>query len=308
MTVGISVYDMTASELVDLAVAADGAGFDAIWLGEHVVLPVGYGSEHPTTADDGSHQHITGAIVSPGTELVDPLVALGVAAGATTSLRLATGMYILPLRHPLATARAVHTLHEASGARFMFGVGAGWLLEEFAALDVPHVERGRRLEESIEILRAAWAGGPFAHQGRHFSFGPVQVSERATAVPLVMGGNTPRALRRAALLGDAWFSSGTPSLPAAVELRDRLHAIRGASGLDAAFPCYVRIEGCDAGLVERYRSEGFDEVVVWADQVWPSTGSLASKRAALAEVASSLGLAPREASDASAAGDHARLP
>jgi probable F420-dependent oxidoreductase len=293
MRVGISVYDMRAADLVDLAVAADDAGFDAVWLGEHVVLPVGYASEHPTVDDGEAHQHVVGPIVSPGTELVDPLVALGAVAGATGSLRLATGMYILPLRHPLTTARATHTLHEASGGRFVLGVGAGWLQEEFAALGVPFDRRGQRLEETIEVLRKAWAGGPFEHRGAHFSFGPVQITERPADIALVMGGNTPRALRRAALLGDGWFSSGTPSLAKAVELRERLAAIRGAAGMVGPFRCYVRVEGCDPALLERYRGEGFDDVVVWADQVWPASGSPATRRAVMSEVARGLGLRPR---------------
>ena len=103
MNVGLSVYDVPAPELLDLARAADDAGFDALWLGEHVLLPVGYASEHPTH-DVDDHEHIAGPIVSPETELLDPMVALAAVAGATTYIRLATGVYILPLRHPLMTA------------------------------------------------------------------------------------------------------------------------------------------------------------------------------------------------------------
>ena len=77
-------------------------------------------------------------------------------------------MYIAPLRHPLITARAAATLHEVSDGRFMLGVGAGWLREEFAALDVPFDERGSRLDEIIQILRLGWRGGPFEFHGTHF--------------------------------------------------------------------------------------------------------------------------------------------
>src|ERR1700736_2035957 len=100
MTVGISAYDITATDLLDLSIAADDAGFDTLWLGEHVVLPLAYGTEHPTHGD-ADQQHHAGPIVQADTELLDPWVALGAVAGATTRLRLATGMYILPLRHPL---------------------------------------------------------------------------------------------------------------------------------------------------------------------------------------------------------------
>src|ERR1700720_2945664 len=101
---------MAAPALLDLAVAADELGFDSLWLGELIVLPVGYASEHTTLGDSADHEHVKGPIVSPDTQLVDPWVGLGAIAGATQRLRLATGVYILPLRHPLLTARAACTL------------------------------------------------------------------------------------------------------------------------------------------------------------------------------------------------------
>ncbi len=289
MSVGISVYDMTMSDVRQLAMAADEAGFDAVWLGEHVVLPVDYASEHPTAGGSG-HEHITGPIVHPDTELLDPWVALGVLAEATTRLRLATGIYILPLRHPLITARSAATLQAASGDRLMLGIGAGWLVEEFAALDVPFDERYGRLVETIEILHAAWAGGPFDYHGKYFSFERIQLTSRPVQVPVIMGGNTPRALTRAALLGDGWFSSGTPSFDEARRLRDTLLELRARNGLDAPYRCYFRVESADPALVERYHAEGIDDVVVWADQLWPADGAVEDKRAALAQRAEALGL------------------
>jgi probable F420-dependent oxidoreductase len=291
--ISISAYDMVASDLLAMAVDADLAGFDTLWLGEHIVLPLAYESEHPTTGDSEQHQHIAGPIISPDTELLDPWVALAAISGATTHLRVATGVYLLPLRHPLLTARAGATLHEVSGGRFRLGIGAGWLREEFDALDVPFDDRGARVEESIEVLRAAWAGGPFDHHGRLFSLTKVQVSTRPVEVPLVLGGNGPRALRRAAKLGDAWFSSGTPSFDEAMRLRDQLGALRARQGLSGAFPCSFRIERGDLDRVERYRSEGVDEVVIWADQLWPA-GSLAAKREAMARAGAHLGLVRRD--------------
>jgi probable F420-dependent oxidoreductase len=291
VNIGLSVYDMPAPDLLELALAADEAGIDTLWLGEHVVLPVGYASEHPTHGAD-AHDHIAGPIVSPDTELVDPLVALAAAAGATRRIRLATGIYVMPLRHPLVTARASATLHEASGGRFVLGVGAGWLEEEFAALGVPFEQRAERLRESVDVLRAAWGGGPFEHRGTHFSFGPVQVSRRPVGVPIVLGGNTPAALRRAAMLGDGWFSSGTPDFEHAVELVTTVRALRSQLDLTTPYRCYVRVPSSEPDLLARYAAAGIDDVVVWADQLWPATGTPASKREALAEAAASIGLAP----------------
>lgn len=288
VTVGLSVYDIAAPDLLDLARAADEAGFDAIWLGEHLLLPVGYASEHPTSGAD--HEHITGPIVSPDTELVDPLVALAAVAGATSRLRLATGIYILPLRHPIVTARGVATLQEASGGRFLLGVGAGWLVEEFTSLGIPFEERRSRVTESVEVMRAAWQGGPFEHHGRHFSFDRIQVSRRPVDVPLVMGGNSPKALERAVRLGDGWFSSGTPLFEDAVRLRDEVRALHERVGSGGDYRCYFRVASGEPDLLDRYRAEGVEDVVVWADQLWPATGSAQEKREQFAATVAGLGL------------------
>ena len=233
LRVGLSAYDIAGTELVQLAVAADEAGFESLWLGEHIVLPADYGSEHPTTGDT-AHQHHPGPIVDPTTKLLDPLVALAACASVTTHLRLATGIFILPLRHPLLTARMTLTLQELAGGRFVLGVGAGWLEEEFDALDVPFDDRAARMDETLTILRQAWSGDTFAHDGSLFTFGNVQLTPEPVDVPLILGGNTERALRRAATAGDGWFSSGTPSFDDAVRLRDRLVELRDPGGRAAS--------------------------------------------------------------------------
>jgi probable F420-dependent oxidoreductase len=288
MRIGISAYDMTAGDLLDLASAADGAGFDRLWLGEHLFLPVAYEAEHPTSGGD-AHKHHAGPVVSPDTELLDPLVELAAVAGATRRIGLATGIFILPLRHPLATARAAATLQEVSGGRFSFGVGFGWLQEEFDALGIPFDERVGRFEESIDVMRTAWAGGPFEHHGRHFSFDTVQLTSRPVPVPLILGGNSPRALRRAARLGDGWFSSGTPDLDEAQRLRDELHRLRAEAGRTDPFRIFVRVEPADPAMIGRYAAAGFDDVAVWADQLW-APGREADPHAALAAAADELGV------------------
>ena len=179
MRIGVSVYNVRAADLVGLAVAADQAGFSSLWLGEHLVLPWGYGSEHPTHGDTPAEELRHPRIIEESTELLDPFVALAAAAAVTSRIRLATGIYLLPLRHPLLTARGVASLADLSGGRFMLGVGSGWLQEEFDALDVPFATRGSRYEESLAVLRAAFRGGPFEHAGRHWKFGPVQITPEA---------------------------------------------------------------------------------------------------------------------------------
>jgi probable F420-dependent oxidoreductase len=292
MRIGLTSYDVHAVEFLDLARAADEAGFSSLWLGEHVVLPIGYSTEHPTTQQPGT-QHHTGPIVDPDTELVDPLVQLGAAAAVTTRIQLATGIFILPLRHPLAVARSACTVQELAEGRFVFGLGFGWLEEEFEVLDVPFRERVTRFEEGIEVLRSAWRGGEVVHDGPHFAISGVQVTKRPTAIPLMLGGNTDKALRRAARLGDGWFSSGTPPFEESIRLRGELQRLRAESDRAAdPFTLVFRMEGADPATARRYEDEGFDEVLIWTDQVWPAGQSLEAKREAMFAAADALGVRP----------------
>jgi probable F420-dependent oxidoreductase len=264
MRFGLSVYDVSARELADLAAAAEAAGFDTLWLGEHLLRPVDYRAVHPTREPG---QELAARIVGPQTRLTDPLIALAGAAGRTSRLQLATGIFVLPLRHPLAVARAVLTLQELAEGRLLFGAGVGWLREEFEALGVPFAGRAARFEESLDILRKAWAGGPFEHHGAVYDFGPVELTARPARVPLILGGNTAPALRRAALRADGWFASGTPALAEAVELMTRLDAAQAAAGRVVPLTTYVRVPpGAD---VARYAQAGFGQVIFWAHELCP---------------------------------------
>jgi len=142
--VGLSVYDIAGAELIDLARAAEAAGFSTLWLGEHIVLPVAYEAEHPATGGGAAanSSHLT-RIVDPDTKLLDPLVALAAVAAVTDRIRLATGIYLVGLRHPLAVARMTLTLQDVARGRFMLGVGSGWLEEEFAGSAFPSTSAGR---------------------------------------------------------------------------------------------------------------------------------------------------------------------
>jgi probable F420-dependent oxidoreductase len=271
MRFGLSVYNVSATVLADLAVAAEALGFESLWLGEHMLCPVGYTSVHPTREQA---QEAAAPLVAPDTELTDPLVALAGAAVRTTRLQLGTAIYLLPLRHPLAVARAALTLAELSAGRFLLGAGAGWLEAEFEALGVPFAARGQRFEESLDILRLAWAGGPFEYHGRVYDFGPLQLTPHAVPVPLVVGGNTPRALRRAASHADGWFASGTPSADDAIELLGQLEAAQAEAGRAVPLTTYVRVTPSALDNVGRYADAGFSQVVFWAHELCPSLPGL----------------------------------
>ncbi|GAF44717.1 TIGR03619 family F420-dependent LLM class oxidoreductase [Rhodococcus wratislaviensis] len=285
-SVGLSAYGMTAQDLVDLATCADELGFDALWLGEHVLHPRSYASEHPST---GTAQHHTGPIVDASTELIDPWLVHAAIAAVTSRIKLGTAVYVTALRHPLHTARSTITLQEMSGGRLLFGVGSGWLEEEFAAFGVPFRTRISRTEECLEIMRKAWSGTAFSHEGKHFRFDTVALHPQPVRVPVVLGGNGPQALARAARLGDAWFSSGTPGLDESCRLVDEIRGRRAELGKTDEFRCYVRIAEPSADELQRHRDRGLNDLVVWADTLWQGD-TLDERRRCLTEAAHRLGV------------------
>lgn len=292
MHVSLSLWNISAPDIVALGIAAERAGFHGIWLGEHVLAPVAMKSEHPTSGGT-AHQHHEGRpIIAPDTELTDPLVALAGLATRTTTLQLATGVYVLPLRHPLAVARACMTLQDLAGGRFRLGIGAGWLEEEFHALGQTFARRGARMEEQLAILAAATSGRPFDHHGEHYDIDEVQLGPRAVPVPIVFGGSSPLALRRAATMAQGWFASGTPDVAEVAVHREEILRLRAEAGIDDPIHLAVRAPDREPATIEAYDAAGFDEVVLWADQLWVGD-SIEERDQALLDAGAALGLVPR---------------
>jgi probable F420-dependent oxidoreductase len=212
-----------AEHLVPLARHAEAVGFDSVAFSDHVVYPLGFTTNYPYSAD-GMPTY------TPDSPWLDPLVAIAACATATERLRFITNVYVLGYRHPIAVAKQVASTDFVTGGRLSFGVGAGWLREEFAALDEPFERRGARMVEAIEIQRALWSGGPVEHHGTFYDFDAVQMSpppERT--IPILVGGHTDRAMCRAATIGDGWL--GLDYEPD--ELRSiltRLHDLRVEAG------------------------------------------------------------------------------
>jgi len=293
MTIGIFAYDMTGTELLQLGVAADVLGFGGLWLGEHLMLAQDYASSHPTHGMSQSRRP-SGPRVSGQTRLFDPLTMLAGVAAATRSIGLGTAVYLVPLRHPLLIAQTTASLADLSGGRFSLGVGSGWLREEFDALGVPFDGRGQRLDEALDIMECAWQGRMFDYHGSHFSFDPVQITLEPVHIPVVIGGNSPIALRRAAARGDGWISSGTPSIKDAVKLRDALVNMRGETSR-RPLVTYFRLEDARPQTVEEFRSNGMADVILAADLVW-GAGDLNEKLTRLRHTAQELGCCPPQVS------------
>jgi probable F420-dependent oxidoreductase len=184
-----------------LAVDAEAAGIESLWTVEHVVVPSGYESAYPY---DSSGKMAGGA---EDFDLPDPLVWLAYVAAITQRIKLATGILILPQRNPLITAKAVATIDAMSGGRMILGVGVGWLREEFDALGVPFADRGRRHDDYVEAMRALWQGEKATVQNTYASFTDCISRPRPAngTVPIVVGGHTEKAARRAGRLGDGFF-------------------------------------------------------------------------------------------------------
>lgn len=207
----------------ELGRIAEAAGIESLWAVEHVVVPSGYESRYPYSRSGRM----------PGGEdfpIPDPLVWSSWVAASTDTLKLATGVVILPQRHPLVTAKEVATLDRLSGGRTMLGVGVGWLREEFEALGVPFERRGRRVDEYVDVIRRLWEEDETAYDGEFVSFPPVKSFPKPVQprVPVVVGGHSDAAARRAGRLGDGFFPArGRP------ERLEELFGVARAAAADA---------------------------------------------------------------------------
>lgn len=184
-----------------LVTTADAAGIESIWTVEHVLVPKGYESTYPYSPDG----KMPGPENSP---IPDPFLALSYAAALTKKIRLATGVLILPQRHPAYVAKEVATLDVLSNGRVTLGIGVGWLKEEFDALGVGFEDRAARTRESVEAMRSLWSDGPSTFHGKHFHWANVESNPKprqGANVPVVVGGHSDIAARRAARYGNGFF-------------------------------------------------------------------------------------------------------
>jgi probable F420-dependent oxidoreductase len=204
--------------ITEMAATLERAGFESLWVSDHVVLPKEIRSRYPFAADGK-------ATWSTTVPYIDAVVALSLIAGATERATIGTAVLVLPLRNPVVFAKQAASLDALSGGRLRLGLGAGWLREEFEALDVPFETRGRALVEGIRILRECWTG---TYRGK-IVCEPTPVGD----LPVYVGGHSEPALRRAGAVGDGWL--GQQSLDAIDT--DELEAA------DAA----MRVAAADAG-------------------------------------------------------------
>jgi len=236
---------------VRVARAAEESGFDSIWTGEHVAMPI---RDNPVPTP-------------PETPMLDSVVALTNVAAHTRRLRLGTGILVLPHHNPLIVAKALLSLDIVSGGRLIAGFAAGYVEAEFAALGVDFHRRGAITDEYLRAIRTLWTEAEPRFTGRHAAFDGIRFEPKPVQrphPPIVIGGHAAPALRRAAREGDGWYGFGLTveaTAPLVAELR-RLRADLGRE--DRPFEISLTtFEPFDARLIERAEAAGIDRLIVF---------------------------------------------
>jgi probable F420-dependent oxidoreductase len=248
----------TPEVLAAVATEAESHGVGTIWVGEHVVTFDDYRSSYPYAADGRMP-------IPPDSGLLEPLTTLAFLAAHTTSVRLGTAMVLLPQRNPVYVAKEVSTLDWLSGGRVDLGVGVGWLAEEFAALDVPWPNRGRRCDEYLEVLRALWCDDLSSFRGQFYDLAPCRMYPKPVQQPhppIHIGGESRAALARTARVAQGWHTFNRPPEELAEPLAelDRLLEEAGRARSEVRITVCPYFQPLDAEVAERYAESGVDAV------------------------------------------------
>jgi len=215
--------------LAQVAEKAEELGFESVWIPEHLAVPMTMRSPYPYSADG---KFPGGAQVG----LHDPFIALAFVAARTTRLKLGTGVYVLPLRNAIAVAKSVASLDVLSNGRFLFGVGVGWLEDEFEAVGMSFGDRAARTREALRMMRKLWSEDAPSFEGKFHRFPALGFNPKPVQQPhppILLGGESPAALRRAAEIGDGWIGvAHTPETVRRILTALREHAARAGRSLD----------------------------------------------------------------------------
>lgn len=195
-----------ADYLTAVAMQAEVAGFDSLWLGEHAVLFESYPqSRYPYRQEGGPDAPLP----DPTVPLIDPLIGLTWAAAHTSTIEIGSAILILPQRHPLLLAKELATLDQLSGGRLAVGIGAGWAKEEMDAFGLDWAKRGRRMDDYIAALRSLWRDDAATLVSESASFARAYSFPKPVRrdLPLLIGGESKAAMRRVATAGDGWIAN-----------------------------------------------------------------------------------------------------
>jgi probable F420-dependent oxidoreductase len=257
-SVGVSVP--LPAYLVDvgfMAKKAEELGFESFWCAEHPFVPVHTTSRFPGSAD--------GVIPEEYSHFVDPFVALARASGATTRIKLGTGIVLVPERHPLILAKEVSTLDHFSGGRFLFGIGAGWLREETELMGGDFDHRWTQTRESVLAMKELWTKREASFEGRYYKFPAVRSYPKPAQKPhppVILGGGAKNVLQRVVAWGDGWLPNRiTPD--GLRESRATLDRLAKEAGRDpSAITISVHGQPADRDLIRRFLDAGATRVIV----------------------------------------------
>ncbi len=233
---------------VRVAVAAEESGFESVWTGEHVAMPM---RDNPVPTP-------------PETPFLDSLIALANVAASTRRLRLGTGILVLPHHNPVLLAKALTTLDLVSGGRLIAGFAGGYVEAEFRALGVSFPGRGAITDEYLEAMRILWTEELPRFAGRFAAFDGIRFEPKPHQrphPPIVVGGHAPPALRRAARFADGWYGFGL-TVDAAAPLVRELARLRTATGRPPLEISLTTFEPLGEELVERASEAGVDRLIV----------------------------------------------
>jgi probable F420-dependent oxidoreductase len=243
---------------------AEALGYHSLWAADHIVMPTHLTSKYP--------YHPEGKFpIDPAENFLEPLTVLGYVAACTTTIRLGTGVLIIPYRNPVVTAKTLATLDVLSRGRIILGAGVGWMTEEFAFLNSPYHERGARTDEYLRAMKALWTEEEPAFQGRFLQFSDLRCEPKPVQKPhppIWVGGHSKAALRRTATLADGWYGHvfwrNPEALPQEIQTIKQLaeQAGRDPRALTYAAPAYERTFEDVLRSLPRYQQVGLDHVVL----------------------------------------------
>jgi probable F420-dependent oxidoreductase len=237
-----------------LARAAESAGFESLWVADHVVLP-----EPP----------VPGRPMAPDMPLLDAVVALTFLAAHTARVRLGTGVIILPQRQAVVLAKQLASLDVLSKGRLIFGLGVGWCEPEMAATGAPFKARGRVADDYLAAMRTLWTEPTPSHHGPHVAFAGVQAMPRPVQrpIPVVVGGRTPPAYRRAVMHGHGWYGfgidvEGTTACVTALREAAKVSPRPAALGRLEISITPPGFDVPDAATIDAYAAAGVDRLIL----------------------------------------------
>jgi len=258
MNIGISVpLPAYKVDVAFMARRAEELGFESFWCAEHPIMPVHSTSRFPGSAD--------GIIPECYSHFVDPFVALARASGATSRIKLGTGITLVPERNPLLLAKEISTLDLFSGGRFLFGIGTGWHREETQIMGGDFDHRWTQAREAILVMKELWTKEEAEFQGQYYNFPPVRSYPKPAQKPhppVILGGFAKNVLQRVVSWGDGWLPNRIT--PAEVETsRGTLDALARQAGRDpAGLTISVYGQAPERELCQRFHDSGATRVII----------------------------------------------